>query len=344
VAYLMYPDIKLCFLVIGAVALVDFIFVQYLPEGDPQMGRGFHGKVAMDEFGRVESLDEEDHKKQMTGDLEQNNRFISVPPIAATYWEEITNRRSSVLCLTGFFFHFANANVLLVLGELMGENDDAEQEGPSRTAIPLIAGAIVLGRVTMAITTRLGQRLTSAGVGRKPLFMAGILTLPLRCALIIYWKDAGSSYLLSTQILDGLGAGFFGLLHPILVADITFGTGRFNLLSTYCCAPCLSLVYPLIPAYSTLLLTMNKTVGLTASMFGLGSTLSNFLGQHVVEQFGHVASLTVSLIISFIPITIFSLLMPETLGDRDQKPTYEDSSSNTATKKESTITPYRQLD
>ena len=238
VAYLMYPDIKLCFLVIGASALGAVVFVQYLPEGDPQMGRGFRGKVAMDEFGRVESLDDEvdnNHKKQTTGDLEQSSSFISVPPIAATYWEVISNRRSSVLCLTGFFYHFANANVLLVLGELMGEND-AEQEGPSRAAIPLIAGAVVLARVTMAIATWLGQHLTSAGVGRKPLFMAGILTLPLRCALIIYWKDAGSSYLLSTQILDGLGGGFFGLLHPMLVADITFGSGRFNLLSTYCCA------------------------------------------------------------------------------------------------------------
>ena len=79
-------------------------------------------------------------------------------------------------------------------------------------------------------------------------------------------------------------------------------------------------------------------------MFGLGSTLSNFLGQHVVEQFGHVASLTVSLIISFIPITIFSLLMPETLGDRDRKPLSDDSSSDSAAKKESMMTPYRQLD
>lgn len=233
VAYLMYPDIKMCFFVISASALGAIVFVQYLPEGDPQMGRGFHGKVAMDEFGRVESLDEDDDnlKKKNTGDLEQSSSFISLPPIAATYWEVITDRRSCVLCLTGFFFHFANANVLLVLGELMGENGDEEDQGPSRAAIPLIAGAIVLAQLTMAIATWVGQRLTGVGIGRKPLFMAGILTLPLRCALIIYWKDAGSTYLLSTQILDGLGGGFFGLLHPILVADITFGTGRFNLLS-----------------------------------------------------------------------------------------------------------------
>ena len=136
-----------------------------------------------------------------------------------------------ILCI---FYSFANANVLLVLGELMGqEDDDGNGDGaPSRKAIPLIAGAIVLAQLTMACATHVGNKLThNIGIGRKPLFMAGLVTLPVRCALIIYWKDAGDTFLLSTQILDGLGGGFFGLVHPYLVADITFGTGRFNVLS-----------------------------------------------------------------------------------------------------------------
>ena len=54
-------------------------------------------------------------------------------------------------------------------------------------------------------------------------------------------------------------------------------------------------------------------------MFGMGATLSNFLGQHVVEQYGHVASLTGSLVLSIVPIVILGLFMPETLGDRDAK-------------------------
>ena len=117
--------------------------------------------------------------------------------------------------------------------------------------------------------------------------MAGILSLPIRCALIIFWKDAGQTYLLSTQILDGIGGGLFGLIHPFLVADITFGTGRFNVV-----------------------------MGLTASCFGLGGTLSNFIGQHIVENFGHVTSLAGSLFLSFIPILVFGHFMPETLGSR----------------------------
>ena len=111
-----------------------------------------------------------------------------------------------------------------------GENDDGTV---SQSAIPLTAGAIVLAQATMSIATIVGDRCTEKGVGRKTLFIAGLVTLPLRCALIIFWKDAGEIYLLSTQILDGLGGGFFGLMHPYLVADITFGTGRFNVISKW---------------------------------------------------------------------------------------------------------------
>jgi hypothetical protein len=86
----------------------------------------------------------------------------------------------------------------------MGGDEDGS---PRRSAIPLIAAAIVTAQVTMAIATVAGNRLTCLGVGRKPLFMAGLLTIPIQCALIIWWKDAGDFWLLSTQVLDGLGGG-----------------------------------------------------------------------------------------------------------------------------------------
>lgn len=57
-------------------------------------------------------------------------------------------------------------------------------------------------------------------------------------------------------------------------------------------------------------------MGLTASSFGLGATLSNLLGQIIVEKMGHVASLSGSLVLSFIPIVLFQLAMPETRGQR----------------------------
>ena len=57
-------------------------------------------------------------------------------------------------------------------------------------------------------------------------------------------------------------------------------------------------------------------VGLTASCFGLGATLSNFFGQLAVEKLGHAESLLGSLALSIIPVIVFGCFMPETMGRR----------------------------
>mmetsp|Transcript_56494 Transcript_56494/g.61157 ORF Transcript_56494/g.61157 Transcript_56494/m.61157 type:complete len:361 (+) Transcript_56494:90-1172(+) len=134
VAYLMYPNIKACFFVIAVSALSAIFFIGFLPEGDKLMGRGFLGKHALDKYGNKETLEEQ------TLSCSEVNGTESISPTAASYWEVMSDRRCFVLCITGFFFHFANANVLLVLGELMG-GDNGEDGAPSRSAIPLIAGA-----------------------------------------------------------------------------------------------------------------------------------------------------------------------------------------------------------
>ena len=115
----------------------------------------------------------------------------------------------------------------------MGQGNE-KQKGLTRFAIPLTAGAIVTAQLTMAVATSVGGDFTEKGWGRKPLFLIGLASLPIRCALIILLQDAGHQFLLATQVLDGVGGGLFGLIHPFIVADITFGTGRFNAVSKYC--------------------------------------------------------------------------------------------------------------
>ena len=74
--------------------------------------------------------------------------------------------------------------------------------------------------------------------------------------------------------------------------DIAFGSGRFNVLSKFHLS--LSLFEQLVFTFNhshTDYAFLISIVGLTASCFGLGGTLSNLLGQVIVEKLGHIASL-----------------------------------------------------
>lgn len=97
VAFVFYPDIKYCFLVIGVSALLAILFVQYLPRGDQLMGRGFHGKTAIDEYGHLETLSMDDDTTVEIGNQ-------SKQPKAASYWEIFSDMKTLIVCLTGFFF------------------------------------------------------------------------------------------------------------------------------------------------------------------------------------------------------------------------------------------------
>lgn len=94
-AYALYPTsygIKFCFLVIGFSALMAIAFVGFLPRGDPLLARGFASQ-------------KNDHNI-IDDDMVNNNGLInqSNAPVAVGYMEVFSERKTCVLCLTGFFF------------------------------------------------------------------------------------------------------------------------------------------------------------------------------------------------------------------------------------------------
>src|SRR5262247_2115610 len=62
--------------------------------------------------------------------------------------------------------------------------------------------------------------------GHKPIFLIGFIALPIR-GLLFTLSDQ-PLFVISVQILDGVGVGVFGVLSVLVVADLTKGTGRFN--------------------------------------------------------------------------------------------------------------------
>jgi MFS family permease len=151
-------------------------------------------------------------------------------------------------------------------------------------ATPLTSACIVAAQLVMVpVALLVGWK---ADVwGRKPLLLAGFLILPLRAVLYLLSDDP--YWLVAVQLLDGVGAGVFGALFPVVVKDLTRGTGRFNV-----------------------------SLGALSTVFGQGAALSNGLAGLVVQQAGYDAAF---LTLAGIAATAFALLllaMPETLNHR----------------------------
>lgn len=113
-------------------------------------------------------------------------------------------------------FHFANAAMLPLIGEKLSL--DHQQASSLFIAACIITAQIVM--VPMAILV--GHK--ADAWGRKPIFLAGFAVLPIRGVLYTLTQDPYALILI--QILDGVGAGIFGALFFIVIADLTKGTGH----------------------------------------------------------------------------------------------------------------------
>jgi MFS family permease len=118
--------------------------------------------------------------------------------------------------------------------------------------------------------------------GRKPLFLAGFLILPIRGAL--YTLSDNPYWLVGVQTLDGIGAGIFGALFPLVVADLTRGTGRFNV-----------------------------SQGAITTAIGIGAALSTSFAGIIVVKAGYSSAFLFLAAVATAALAVFWLAMPETL-------------------------------
>jgi len=129
------------------------------------------------------------------------------------------NRALLIFCLCCVVFHMANAAMLPLVGQKL-----ALQDKNSGTA--LMSACILLAQgVMIPMAILVGRRADLWG--RKPLFLVGFGILSLRGYL--YTLSDDRLWLFAVQSLDGVGAGLYGALFPLVVADLTRGTGHFNL-------------------------------------------------------------------------------------------------------------------
>ncbi len=95
-----------------------------------------------------------------------------------------------------------------------------------RRAQLVIAACVVLPQLLVALLSPAVGRIAEAR-GRRGLLLLGFAALPARGVLLSL--QLGPYPLIAIEALDGIGAAALGVLLPLIAADITRGTGRFNL-------------------------------------------------------------------------------------------------------------------
>ena len=130
-----------------------------------------------------------------------------------------TDRRLLIFGACIVLFHLANAAMLPLAGA-------AVTMRAGNLGNLIIGACIVVPQAVVALASPwVGRR--AAAVGRRPVLLLGWLALPVRGVLLAVLP--GPYLLIGAQAVAGISAAVFGVMLPLLAADLTRGTSHFNL-------------------------------------------------------------------------------------------------------------------
>src|SRR5258708_7736116 len=130
----------------------------------------------------------------------------------------LTCRPLLIFAICVMLFHLSNAAMLPLVGQKLALQD--KNLGTSLMSACIVAAQLVMVPMAMLVGAR------ADAWGHKRLFLLALLALPIRGAL--YTLSDNKAWLVGVQLLDGIGAGIFGAIFPVIVADLMRNTGRFN--------------------------------------------------------------------------------------------------------------------
>lgn len=173
-------------------------------------------------------------------------------------------------------FHFSNAAMLPLAGQKLALQNPA-------LATSLMAACIVAAQLIMVpVALVVGAKADTWG--RKPIFLAAFLVLAVRGAL--YPLSDSPYWIVGVQLLDGIGAGIFGALFPVVVADLTRGRGHFNL-----------------------------SLGAIATASGIGAALSTAFAGLIIVRLGYDVAFLALAAVAGLGFLVYAFGMPETRSD-----------------------------
>lgn len=144
----------------------------------------------------------------------------------------------------------------------------------------LIAACIIVPQAIVALTSPSVGRKAQLW-GRRPLLLLGFAALAIRGLLFSIVSDP---YLLvAVQVFDGITAAVFSVMIPLIVADVAYGSGRFNLAQ-----------------------------GIVGTATGIGASLSTVLAGYVTDKLGSSTAFLGLAGVAAIGLALIWLVMPET--------------------------------
>ena len=147
----------------------------------------------------------------------------SPEPATASPWRDLVAllRDRAVLGFAGCvaLFHLGNAALLPLASAHLAASLGA-------AANIAVAGAVVVPQAIVALISPAVGRAADRR-GPRLVLALGFAAVPIRALLLAF--VTGPYGFVAVQALDGIGAAAFGTLVPLVAADLTRGTGRFNL-------------------------------------------------------------------------------------------------------------------
>jgi predicted MFS family arabinose efflux permease len=187
--------------------------------------------------------------------------------------ELIRNRPLLIFAGCLLLFHLANGAMLPLMGSVVTMRS-------AQWATVLIAACIVVPQVVVAVLSpSVGTR--AQLWGRRPLLLIGFAALAIRG--LLFASVSNPLLLVVVQLLDGVTASVFAVMVPLVVADLTRGTGHFNL-----------------------------GLGILGTATGVGASLSATFAGYMTDRFGFGSAFAGLAAIALVGLTVLWSLMPET--------------------------------
>jgi MFS family permease len=198
---------------------------------------------------------------------------------ATSVFHLVRQRPLLIFAASMLLFQLANAAMLPLMAGVVTTRS-------SQWAPVLIAACIIVPQAIVALTSPSVGRKAQAW-GRRPLLLLAFAALAIRGLLFAIVKDP---YLLvAVQVFDGITAAVFSVMVPLIVADIAFGSGHFNLAQ-----------------------------GIVGTAVGIGASFSTVLAGYVSDKFGSNTAFIGLAAVAALGLAMIWLIMPETRRTKEE--------------------------